>query len=59
MNLEGDYEDIRKFIYELESGPEFLIIDDITLAQAQGDSAKPLSLTVAMSAYYRLGPNGI
>ena len=57
MLLEGNYEDIRKFIYELESGPEFLIIDDVTLAQS--DAGKPLTLTVAVSAYYRLGPNGI
>ena len=57
MGLQGDYEDIRRFIYELESAPEFLIIDDVTLAQS--DAGKPLTLTVALSAYYRLGPNGI
>ena len=57
MLLEGDYESIRKFIYELESAPEFVIIDDVTLAQS--DPARPLSLTVALSAYYRLGSNGI
>lgn len=57
MILQGDYESIRQFIYELESAPEFVIIDDVTLAQ--NDPARPLTLTVALSAYYRLGPNGI
>ena len=57
MLLEGDYESIRKFIYELESAPDFVIIDDVTLAQ--NDPSRPLTLTVALSAYYRLGPNGI
>lgn len=57
MLLQGDYESIREFIYELESAPEFIIIDDVTLAQ--NDPAKPLTLTVELSAYYRLGPNGI
>lgn len=57
MLLEGDYESIREFVYELESAPEFIIIDDVSLAQ--NDPARPLTLTVALSAYYRLGPNGI
>ena len=57
MILQGDYESLRQFIYELESAPEFVIIDDVTLAQ--NDPAKPLTLTVELSAYYRLGPNGI
>ena len=56
MQLEGDYESIREFVYELENAPEFIIIDDVTLAQ--NDSAMPLTLTVELSAYYRLADNG-
>lgn len=56
MVLSSDYESFRQFIYELESAPEFLIIDDVTLAQ--NDQGKPLNVTVELSAYYRLGPNG-
>ena len=51
-----DYESFRAFIFELESAPEFMIIDDITLAQT--DASKPLALTLEMSTYYRAGPNG-
>ena len=29
MVLQGDYESLRQFIYELESAPEFVIIDDV------------------------------
>jgi hypothetical protein len=56
MLLEGDYEHLRRFIYELETSPAFVIIDDVTLAQ--NDPAKPLTLTLELSAYYRLGANG-
>ena len=55
MVLQGDYENIRQFIYELESAPEFVIIDDVTLAESSAD--EPLTLTIDLSTYYRLGPN--
>lgn len=54
--LQGDYENLRRFIYNLETSPQFLIIDDVTLAQAEQD--KPLTLTLELSTYYRLGGNG-
>jgi Tfp pilus assembly protein PilO len=54
--LHGDYESIRQFVYELETSPEFVIIDDVSLAQAEAD--KPLMLTLELSTYYRLGANG-
>ena len=40
--LQGDYESFRQFIYALESAPQFVIIDDVTLAQT--DPTKPLTL---------------
>ncbi len=57
MLLQGDYENLRRFIYELESASEFVIIDDVTLSQS--DPTKPLTLTLELSAYYRLGANGL
>jgi hypothetical protein len=54
---QGDYESLRRFIYELESAPAFVIIDDVTLAQ--NDETKPLLLVLQLSTYYRLGANGI
>ena len=54
--LEGDYESLRQLLYELETTPEFLIVDDVALGQS--DSTKPLTLTVEVSTYYRVGANG-
>ena len=56
MVLQGEYDGLRKFMYELETTPEFIIIDDVTLTQ--GEAGKPLTLTLALSTYYRLGANG-
>jgi hypothetical protein len=53
---QGDYESLRRFIYELERAPAFVIIDDVTLALI--DVNKPLTLTLQLSTYYRLGANG-
>ena len=52
MALQGSYEAIRQFIYELESAPSFVIIDEVVLAQSEPD--KPLELSVELSTYYRL-----
>ena len=53
---QGDYESLRRFIYELEISPAFVIIDDVALAQL--DPEKPLTLSLDLSTYYRLGSNG-
>jgi hypothetical protein len=54
--LQGDYENFRQFVYELETAPEFVIIDDVQIAQTEAN--KPLSVTLELSTYYRLGANG-
>jgi hypothetical protein len=56
MVLQGEYEDVRQFIYQLEASPEFVIIDDVMLAQA--DPGKPLVLTLELSMYFRRGIDG-
>ncbi|HZR24951.1 MAG TPA: GspMb/PilO family protein [Vicinamibacterales bacterium] len=54
--LEGDYDRLRSFIYELESAPDFVIIDAVALSQ--NEAAKPLVLAVDLSTYFRPGANG-
>jgi len=54
--LQGDYEAVRQFVYELETATEFVIIDDVTLAQGEAD--KPLSVILELSTYFRLGADG-
>ena len=52
MVLEGDYDGLRQFIYALEVGSEFVVIDAVTLVEGNGN--EPLHLTVDLSTYYRL-----
>ena len=54
--LEGDYESLRQLLYALETAPEFLIVDDVALTQPEAN--KPLTLTLEVSTYYRVGANG-
>jgi Tfp pilus assembly protein PilO len=54
--LAGDWDDIRQFIYELETGPDFVVIDNVALAEGT-DANSPLALTLEMSTYYRVATN--
>jgi hypothetical protein len=54
--LEGDYESLRQLLYELETTPEFLIVDDVGVTQLE--ATKALTLTLDVSTYYRVGANG-
>lgn len=52
--LSGDYDDVRQLIYDIETGAEFLVIDNITLSEGVDNNA-PLSLNLDLSTYYRTG----
>jgi Tfp pilus assembly protein PilO len=54
--LSGDYDDIRQFIYDIETGQDFLVIDNLGLS-AGADPNAPLALTLELSTYYRVGPH--
>ena len=51
--LTGDWDDIRQMIYEIETGPDFLVIDNVQLAEGAEANA-PLSLALELSTYYRI-----
>jgi len=51
-NLTGDWEDIRQLIYDLETGPDFVVIDNVALVEGSQANA-PLALTLDLSTYYR------
>jgi hypothetical protein len=53
MVLEGDYRDVRRFIHRIETAPEFVVIQDISLVQ--GERNAPLTLTLQLSTYYKAG----
>jgi hypothetical protein len=53
VTLLGDYVNIRKFLYEVESAQEFVVIERVELSEAnatQNDSR--LELTLAVATYY-------
>jgi Tfp pilus assembly protein PilO len=56
-SLSGEYRDIRRFIYALETSPDFLVVENVALSQA-GERQRGLNVTVQMATYYRAGGNG-
>ena len=58
MVLAGEYEDIRQFIYELETAPEFILIEEVILSQGD-ESEEELVLTLGVSTYYWAGPDAV
>ncbi|MBM41973.1 MAG: hypothetical protein CL483_08645 [Acidobacteria bacterium] len=54
MMLAGEYEDIRRFIYAVETAPEFILIEEVILSK--GDEVEEaLTLTLGLSTYYWAG----
>lgn len=51
--LTGDWDDIRQMIYEIETGADFVVIDNVRLVEGSEANA-PLSLDLELSTYYRL-----
>ena len=59
--LSGDYRNIRKFIYAIETAPEFIVIENVGL-QSAGEQAQQQNRGLAMSldiaTYFRTGNGG-
>ena len=51
MVLSGSYGDMRAFIHQLETAPEFVVVDNIELGQ--GAEGGALAVTLRLSTYYR------
>jgi hypothetical protein len=56
-SLEGSWNDVRQFIYEIETGSDFLVIDNVALSEVEGGNA-PLALQLEISTYYRAAGTG-
>jgi Tfp pilus assembly protein PilO len=50
--LSGNWDDIRQLIYEIETGPDFIVIDNVQLEEGRLANAQ-LSLTLELSTYYK------
>jgi len=56
MDLSGEYDDVREFVHRLETAPEFVVIEKMTLAEkGQGESG--LTLTLDLATFYRAAPH--
>jgi hypothetical protein len=55
--LSGEYRNIRRFIHDLETAPEFLVLENVQLSQGAGEDSG-LTVTVQIATYYRTGGNG-
>ena len=53
MVLAGTYAEMRDFIYQLETAPEFVVIDNIQLAEGS-DGTGSLVVTLDLSTYFRV-----
>ena len=57
MNLTGDYSNIRRFIHELETAPEFLVLESVAVtATSEGD--RRLNVVAQVATYYRAPEHG-
>lgn len=56
-SLSGDYRNIRRFVHELETAPEFLVLENLQLRQSDIED-RGLNVEVEIATYYRAGANG-
>jgi Tfp pilus assembly protein PilO len=54
--LAGDYDDIRSLIYDIETAPDLLVIENVFLSEGDSEQA-PLTLTLELSTYFRTAQN--
>jgi hypothetical protein len=56
--LTGEYSDIRRFIYELETRPEFIAIENLQLSQNENETSRGITVTLQVATYFRTGGDG-
>jgi Tfp pilus assembly protein PilO len=57
MNLTGEYSSVRRFIHELETAPEFLVLESVTVTTT-ADGDRRLNVTAQVGTYYRAPEHG-
>ena len=57
--LSGDYRNVRRFIYALETTPEFVILENVTLTSPGEQAAgRGLAMRLEIATYYRSAHDG-
>jgi len=57
LTIEGNYENIRRFIYDLETAPAFVVIDSLEIEQSR-EAGRPVVLQLSLSTYFRAANHG-
>jgi Tfp pilus assembly protein PilO len=52
LTLEGQYDDVRRFVHQLETSRDFVVIESVSLDQAR-DGQSALVLKMELVTYYR------
>jgi Tfp pilus assembly protein PilO len=53
--LTGEYRDVRRFIYSLETTPEFIVLENVALTSSTGQQVQGLAMTLNIATYFRGG----
>ena len=55
--LSGEYRNVRRFIYALETAPEFIVLENIGLTTSSGEQPqnRALSMSLEIATYFRSG----
>jgi hypothetical protein len=56
--LTGEYGNIRRFIHQLETRPEFIVIENVDLSQTENQASRGITVTLQLATYYRTGGDG-
>lgn len=56
--LTGEYRDIRRFLHQLETRPEFIVLENVDLSQNESEMSRGITVTVQVATYFRTGGNG-
>jgi hypothetical protein len=58
--LTGAYRDVRRFIYSLETAPEFIVLENIGLSSSMDEQqqARSLAMTLDIATYFRSRDGG-
>ena len=54
--LTGNYPDVRRFIYSLETAPEFIVLEKIELSSSsETQTARAVAMNLEIATYFRTG----
>ncbi len=58
--LTGEYRDVRRFIYSLETAPEFIVLENVGRSASTGEQqqTRGLSMNLDIATYFRSGDVG-